>query len=296
MRLSAIRERVAADTVRLAPKTLFSEAVGWGARVTVPRPLRARAYTAFARVVGASLDEVELPLSEYRSLGSFFARRLRPGARDVANDPGIGVSPCDGRVASAGEAEGGRMIQAKGHDYGLADLLVDPELSAALDGGAYVTIYLAPRDYHRVHSPCDGELYGYDYVPGTLFPVSPRWAARVPNLFARNERVVMHMRGELGRFALVMVGAAGVGNMALAHDRVSTRSWRGAGRDPIRVRYDEPIPVARGDELGCFQLGSTVVLVFEPKRVRIRARDGDVVRFGQPLAAPRRASREGAAA
>jgi phosphatidylserine decarboxylase len=253
-------------------------------------------YAAFARLVGARLDEVELPLEEYATFGSFFARRLRDDARAIDAAAGVVVSPCDGVIAAAGVADGGRMIQAKGHDYAVADLVVDHDLAARVDGGAYVTIYLSPRDYHRVHAPCDAELLGYDYVPGRLFPVSRGWAARVPELFSRNERLVLHLRSELGAIALVMVGAVGVGNMALAVDDVETRRFR-PGKVIERVRYAAPKPLARGAELGCFHLGSTVVLLFARGRAAlIDASEGDPVRLGEPLAARIGVRREDASA
>ena len=199
-------------------------------------------------------------------------------------------------VAAAGMSIGGRMIQAKGHDYAVADLVVDPDLASAVEGGAYVTIYLSVRDYHRVHAPCDGELIGYDYVPGALHPVTTWAANRVPELFARNERMVLHLRTDLGRVAFVMVGALGVGGVALAHDGVSSRDYRAAAREVVSVRYDEPIRFSRGEELGRFELGSTVVLLFEPGRAEIGLPAGTPVRFGQALAGDAKPEREGAAA
>jgi phosphatidylserine decarboxylase len=246
----------------------------------MPRAVRRPVYATFARLAGVDLDEVELPRSEYPTFGSFFARRLRPGARPVAGERGAALAPCDGRVAATGASRAGRLIQAKGHDYALADLLADARIADALAGGEYITIYLSPRDYHRVHAPCDAELHGFDHVPGSLFPVSARWSARVPNLFARNERVVLHLRGEPGPFALVMIGAAGVGHIALTHAHAPPR--RAVG-DVQRVRFERPIRVARGDELGRFELGSTVVLAFAPGAVRLDVSAGDTVRCGAPL-------------
>lgn len=255
-------------------------------------------YTAFARLVGARLDEVELPLDQYESFGSFFTRRLRDGARTVVDgDDVAAVAPCDGLVAAAGTSSDGRLIQAKGRDYAVGDLVVDPDLARAVDGGAYATIYLSVRDYHRVHAPCDGELLGYDYVPGALHPVATWFADHVPELFARNERMVLHLRTRrLGRIAMVMVGALGVGGVALAHDGVSSRDYRGNTREVVSVRYDEPIPFARGDEIGRFELGSTVVLLFEPGRAEIGIPAGTPVRFGQALTGTAAPEREGAAA
>jgi len=283
---SAIRDKVAAQSIRLVPTAVYSEVIGWGARATIPAPMRPAVYAGFAHLVGAPLGEVELPLREYPSMGSFFARRLRAGARTVVHGEDVAVSPCDGRVASAGTVGDGRVIQAKGRTYTLAQLLVDAQRAAGFDAGACITVYLSPSDYHRVHAPCAGEVLGYDYVPGRLLPVGPRWAACVPGLFARNERMVLHLQTTFGRVALVMVGAAGVGNMAIAFDVVHARDFRAArSRAVRRVRYDPPRPqFERGDELGWFELGSTVVLVFEPGRVQLAPLGCGVrVRFGEPI-------------
>jgi phosphatidylserine decarboxylase len=280
---SAIRDRVAVDTVRLAPKRLYSGAVGWGARRRVPRALRGPVYSAFARVVGARLDEVELPLEEYPSFGSFFARRLRPDARPIAAGEGALICPCDGAVAAFGRASSGHLIQAKGKRYGLERLLVDPELARRLADGPYLTIYLAPRDYHRVHAPTRAELVGYAYVPGALFPVNPFFSRHIDNLLTVNERIVMWLEGASGAMAVVMVGAAGVGNVTLCHPHVEARDLRSA-RAVRRVRVRERIPIERGQELGAFHLGSTVIMVFEPGRVELAdLAVGRSVCFGQPI-------------
>ncbi|HEX3762265.1 MAG TPA: phosphatidylserine decarboxylase, partial [Kofleriaceae bacterium] len=139
--------------------------VGWGAARSVPSRLRGLAYRAFARAVGANLDEVELDLAGYASFGDFFARKLRRGARVVDTAPGAIIAPCDGVIAAHGTAVAGALVQAKGRNYRLAELVADGALAARLTGGAYATIYLSPRDYHRVHAPFDARVLGYDYLP-----------------------------------------------------------------------------------------------------------------------------------
>jgi phosphatidylserine decarboxylase len=263
--------------------------VGWGADRAVPTALRSLAYRAFARAVGANLDEVELELASYPSLGDFFARKLRPGARTIDPAPRAVISPCDGVIAARGIATAGSLVQAKGRDYRLAELVADAALAERLTGGAYLTIYLSPRDYHRVHTPVAARVVGYDYLPGALWPVNPRVAARRDALLSRNERVVFRMNAEaLGHVALVMVGASGVGSIRLAPALaggddvvVESGAWR-AAREPRRVELAEA-RVARGDELGAFRLGSTVVLLFEPGAVELAGEVGEAVRFGQRL-------------
>jgi phosphatidylserine decarboxylase len=291
---------IAAERPRARVGAAYSAVVGWGATQALPARLRGLAYRAFARAVGANLDEVELDLARYPSLGDFFARKLRPGARVIDPAPGAIISPCDGVIAARGIAVAGSLVQAKGRSYRLAELVADGELAARLTGGAYATIYLSPRDYHRVHTPVDARIAGYDYLPGSLWSVNPRVAARRDGIIARNERVVFRMNaGPLGCVALVMVGAGGVGNIRLAPalsgaggrgglgdpgepgDVIDSAAWRSA-REPRRVELSE-VAVARGDELGAFRLGSTVVVVFEPGKVELAGEVGDPVRFGQRL-------------
>lgn len=241
-------------------------------------------YRAFARVVGADLDEVELPLAEYPSLGSFFARRLRADARVVSADSHDVISPSDGTLAHVCVVEHDTVLQAKGKLYSLAQLLADPDLAAALERGHAFTIYLSPRDYHRVHAPVSGQLSGYTYVPGTLFPVSRIYSNNVDELFARNERVVFRLDTPDGPVAVVMVGATGVGNVWLAHADAQTRRYRGS-TESQQIRLDPPVAVEKGDELGAFYLGSTVVMVFgegtvEPDKA---LRPDQAIAFGQSI-------------
>jgi phosphatidylserine decarboxylase len=253
----------------------------------VPVLLRNAAYRAFARVTGAELDEAELDLRAYTSLGDLFARRLRPGARAVCDDYGAIVSPCDGVLAARGTAVDGALVQAKGRNYQLEDLVVDAELAGKLRGGEYATIYLSPKDYHRVHAPVDGTIVRYDYVPGALWPVNPVVAQRRDQLLVRNERVVIWIKaGRLGMVAIVMVAASGVGNMALNHAPESV-VWRAAG-EPRRI--DVGVEVQKGEELGAFRLGSTVVMVFEPGAVALdeaACQVGQAVRFGMRMGTAR---------
>jgi phosphatidylserine decarboxylase len=249
----------------------------------VPERLRPFAYRAFARAVGANLEEAELALHAYPSFGDFFARRLRDGARVVDPTRSAIIAPCDGVVAARGRAVDGVLVQAKGHTYTLAELLADDDYARRFVGGEYVTIYLSPRDYHRVHAPLAGTLVAYDYLPGALWPVNPRVASRRAGLFARNERVVIRLRSAIaGDIAVVMVGAAGVGNIALHHGPTSA-SLRAAGE---RRRVELPdVAVARGDELGAFRLGSTVVMAFGADQVKLRETldEGQAVRFGEAI-------------
>ncbi len=266
-----------------SPGAAYSAIVGSVARTTVPRPLRRLTYRAFARAVGANLQETELELSAYPSLGAFFARRLREGARRVDPSPDAIISPCDGVLAARGVAVDGTLVQAKGHDYRLEDLVAQPTLARTLVDGHYATIYLSPKDYHRVHSPVSGRILSYDFVPGHLWPVNQWATARRSGLLARNERVIIHLRTDrFGDVALVMVGAAGVGNICLTQAPES-RELRGARERRTIELGPNGLRIERGDELGAFHLGSTVVLVFSPGAAALSGEVGTSVRFGERI-------------
>ena len=270
-----------AERKRTRVGAAYSAVIGWSAAKTLPARLRPFAYRAFARAVGANLDEAELALAQYPSLGDFFARRLRDGARSVASDRDAIIAPCDGVIAARGTADDGVLVQAKGRDYQLAELVADEELAARLVGGSYITIYLSPRDYHRVHAPVAGQLAGYDYVPGALWPVNPRVAVRRDRLLARNERVVIRLNAPgIGDVAVVMVGAAGVGNITVTHG-FDSASVRATG-ELRRIELDG-VTVSRGDELGAFRLGSTVVVLFPPTKVTLTGDVGQALRFGEAI-------------
>jgi phosphatidylserine decarboxylase len=242
--------------------------------------------------VGADVDEAEQPLESYPTLNRFFTRTLRPGARAWPTDAAIVASPVDGAVGQMGIIRAGRLIQAKGRLYGVAELLEEAECAPRYEGGAFLTLYLSPKDYHRIHAPVGGEIREARHVPGALLPVNAPSVAHVPELFARNERLMCHVDGSFGRVAVVAVGAYNVGRISAAFDSAwnappGESAWvtnRRGMQSAARV-YDPPVPVRQGDEIMTFHLGSTVVLVFEPGRVVLdpSLRPNDVVRLGMPI-------------
>lgn len=242
------------------PRHGMSQMAGWLANRTVPTRLRAPLHGAFSRVFGAAPDEAELPLSAYPSLNAFFTRRLRPGLRPVA--PDALVSPADATVGASGSVGGDALVQAKGRTYSLAALVGDDALAHRLDGGSFVTLYLAPRDYHRVHAPVDGEITAATYIPGQLWPVNVHAVTHVADLFAVNERIVIAIRPSGGGVVVVvLVGATMVGMTRVAFDDLHTNARR---REVQRRTYDPPLPVRAGGPLGHFEFGSTVIIVCSP--------------------------------
>ena len=270
--------------LELLPKNTVSRAMGAVSDVPLPAPIRGAVNRGFALYAGIDLDESEQPPSAYTSLNAFFTRRLREGARELAPcSPSTLVSPCDGRLVTWGRMESDTLVQAKGREYTLRDLVDSGAEAERLSGGHYATIYLSPRDYHRVHSPTAGQVREVGYIPGHLFPVNPFAVNNVDQLFAVNERLITYMDNPaLGRVAVVMVGATCVGRMGLAFHGTRTN---GRFRRREEITLDAPVELAHGDELGVFNLGSTVILIiaepdfdFEPHLT-----PGQPVRMGELL-------------
>ena len=279
-------DRLFISALRLLPKNALSRVAGALTRWRAPAPVRLAAMKAFARRYGIDLSESP-DLEVYRTFGEFFARPLRPGLRPIAPGDTTPVSPVDGAVSEAGLATGGRLVQAKGIDYTAAALLADEALARRLEGGAYATLYLSPKDYHRIHFPLGGSVAGWRHVPGRLWPVNAASVRTVPGLFAVNERLVTVMDTPVGRCAVVAVGATVVGRVRAFYDPTVPHTNQ-PGAMPRARDYETPLPVEKGQELGAFEMGSTVIVLFEPGRVRLDPRlvAGARVRVGEPIGAP----------
>jgi phosphatidylserine decarboxylase len=258
--------------IRILPRSTLSHWMGRLASVRLPRFLRAPAWRVFAAAVGADLEEVRDPLASFESLQAFFTRALRDDARPLPAEPDAVVSPCDGSFGESGRVESGRLVQVKGRTYALADLLDDPALALRFEGGTFATFYLAPADYHRFHAPCDLRVQRAVHVPGGLWPVNRLGVEGVADLFARNERICAHtvLEGHAvdapPDLVMVAVGATLVGRVRMAFDDLVTHV-RHAERS--ERRYAPGIRIARGEEWGRFEFGSTIVLVAAPGAVEL---------------------------
>lgn len=246
-----------------------------------------RLIGAFRRRFGVSLaDAVHTDPRDYRSFNAFFTRALQPDARPVDATPEALVSPVDGRVSQAGRIDADRIFQAKGRDYSLLELLGgDAELAAPFRNGSFATLYLSPRDYHRIHMPLAGTLTDTVYVPGRLFSVAPHTVRRMSRVFARNERLVARFDTEAGPMALVLVGALFVACIETVWAGVVTPPH---GHRIRRQSFDATTPavqLARGAEMGRFNMGSTVILLFGEDRVRWEAglSAGQALRMGRTI-------------
>jgi phosphatidylserine decarboxylase len=287
--------------------------------VPIPRPLRRPVLGVAARVLGMDLSEARDPVTAFGSLDELFVRRLRAGAREWPSRPDVAGSPVDGVVGAHGGIEAGELVQAKGRRYTVAELLDDAEQATRFEAGSYLTLYLAPRHYHRIHAPVGGSVAEARHIPGRLLPVNRPAVGRIDRLFPRNERLVVLMephdpglgpepaealldagaaepwreasagmaeapagRWLGGAVAVVAVGAFNVGRITTDFDEALATNRRRAQVETHR--YDPPLALDRGEGLMAFHLGSTVVLLFE-RRVEYAAgvEHGAELRLGQPL-------------
>lgn len=270
----------------LIPKQALTALAG---RIASTRggPWTTRLIKWFIQRYGVNMLEAANPdPASYATFNEFFTRALRKGARPLARADL--VCPVDGAISQLGPIDGSQIFQAKGHHYSCTALVGgDAALAARFEHGSFATIYLSPKDYHRIHMPCDGRLTRMIYVPGDLFSVNPTTARGVPGLFARNERVVCVFESARGPFVLVLVGATIVGSMATV--------WHGVvnpprSRDVREWRYDDQsILLRQGEEMGRFLLGSTVVMLFPkgPLQFTPSWAPAGPVRLGEPMASRR---------
>lgn len=286
-----LRGRIAAALIERAPPKFAlaaSQAMGLATRVPLPSGVSRAAVSAYSRYFSVDLADVDPDqlARGYSSFDAFFTRGLRDGARRVDKRPEILVSPSDGRLREVAEIEAQGVVVAKGHAYAIGELVGDPELAARFVGGLQAVIYLHPRDYHRVHAPISGVVRRIMLIPGRLLPVNDAAVAREPRLFAVNERQVHVISSDHGTVAVVMVAAFGVGHMSCGYRQVKAHPAHEQSLD-----LDPPPFLAKGDELGVFHLGSTVVLLTEPGFELVDGLGPDSrLEFGQALLRRKEAS------
>lgn len=239
----------------------------------------------FIRAYGVNMKEaIQQDPTTYKSFNDFFTRELKPGVRDLAKPASAIISPADGAISEFGRIDQGRLLQAKGSYYALDTLVADKSAADDFVDGTFMTIYLSPKDYHRVHMPIGGQLKKMIYVPGSLFSVNEAAVAGVPGLFARNERAVCLFETDIGPVAMIMVGAMIVASIHT--------TWHGQIA-PQRSRHltewnyqDQNIVLKRGDEMGFFQMGSTVIMLYPKDKIHLNEKLAaeQTVRLGDMLA------------
>lgn len=268
----------------VTPQLTVSRLAGQLADMESSPAIKNRVIRWFIKRYGVNMDEaLESDPEAYPSFNAFFTRALKPGLRPVDERESVMVSPVDGAISQLGTVTDDRAFQAKGQSFSLAELLGgDSEQTKEFENGEFATIYLSPKDYHRIHMPMAGTLREMTYVPGRLFSVNPTTAEQVPNLFARNERVACIFDTEKGPMAMVLVGAMIVGSVETTWAGVVAPGTREVSTSSYR-HLQNPISFKKGEEMGRFRLGSTVILVMPKGKVSWQSDQvaGKTVRLGE---------------
>lgn len=267
----------------ILPKNTLSKIFGYLARLRLPAFIMIPILLAFSRLYKINVSEAELELKDYRSLNNFFTRALKNTARVVAPGADVIVSPVDGSLLHAGILEKGQILQSKGISCTLEEILGSKKYLEKFIDGCYATIYLSPQDYHRIHAPTSGKIIGYFYQPGKLFPVNMLAVHTIDRLFSRNERLITFIDTGKGLLALVKIGATSVGKIRVNYDeKFSTNKWI---RIPRQHTYQNPIAIEKGAEIGRFEMGSTVILIFERDSVELLDLEPkQKLHYGEPIA------------
>ncbi len=267
-------------SLALLPKKNFSRLCGWIADQRWHSYLLHQILIrSFVRYFNVDLSECPQKLKDFQTFNEFFTRPLKPEARPISTEKNALICPVDGTIGFFGTITQETLLQAKGKEYLLTDLLQDSFVAHEYEGGIYLTIYLAPYNYHRIHSMVEGSITRFAYIPGELWTVSPLGLAFVPRLFAQNERWISYIDTEHGECALVKVGATVVGRIrTVYHTAYSNRP----GARPLKESLPTAYPVKAGAEIGRFELGSTVVLLFQKDQVELDSLElGQTVRLGE---------------
>lgn len=265
------------------PHRLLSRVVYWATRWTW-RPWKNFLIATVVRKYRVDVSEAMQPDPfAYPTFNAFFTRALKAGARAAPDDPNAIACPADGRISQIGRIRNGLIVQAKGRDYTVSELLGNAKEAERYDDGSFVTVYLSPRDYHRVHAPLSGTLRETLHIPGRIFSVAPAAVEDVPRLFARNERLVCHFDGEHGPFAVILVGAMLVSGIETVWSGVEVPPY--AHDTQRKCWIERPIRLRRFDELGRFNMGSTVILLLPPGSAELAAArvPEAAVKVGQPI-------------
>jgi phosphatidylserine decarboxylase len=267
---------------KILPKSLFSRLFGYIARIPLPQFLLKKIMKWYIASFGVLEDEMVVPEKGFKNLDKFFTRQIKPESHPVDKLKKSIVSPVDGRVDQYGEINNETLIQAKGISFSLKDL-IPSDTAASFKNGSFMTLYLSPGDYHRIHSPISGKISGYYNLPGKLYTVQEFMVKGLPGLFCINERLVSYVENNSKLCAVIKVGAMNVGRMSLSYDTPVTNKAFRKEKEFFYEKGQEPV-VEKGGELGIFHLGSTIVLLFEKDAAAFdKIEIGTAIRMGQKI-------------
>lgn len=269
---------------KFLPRNHLSYLVGKLVHWRGPRIWAEVTIRVFAKIYNINLDEAEKPVSGYPSLGEFFVRKLKAGVRPVAK-AAAAVHPADSQISQSGRIHGGKLVQAKGKDYSVQDLLANSEAMKTYQNGFFITYYLCPTDYHRVHSPVSGLITKVTHIPGELWPVNKWSVENIHDLMSVNERIVVEIASDYGPASVVFVGATNVGQIELSFDPSFRGNQLNMSKNRV-VEYKTPIAIEKGEELGMFRMGSTIIMVYAEdfaNKFEGKMNINQYVKVGQPL-------------
>jgi len=267
---------------RILPKSLISRIFGYITLIPFPSFMLKRIISWYCGKYGVKYDEAVIPEGGFRNLNHFFTRELKPGLRKISKAKNAVVSTTDSRVDQYGDIDGETIMQAKGLGYSLREL-VPSETAERFLNGKFMTLYLSPGDYHRIHSPVSGKISGYFHVPGKLYTVQESLVGKLKGLFAINERLITYIETDHGLVAVCKIGAINVGKISLAYDTVVTNKFIRRRKEKF-YSEEEKKEVKAGEEIGIFNLGSTVIVLFEKGAVNLEKFDyGTNINLGEKI-------------
>ncbi len=267
----------------ILPSNLISKLFGIFSKINFPQPIMSWIILGFSKFYNVNLNEIKNHINEFKNLNSFFIRELKEGVRKIDKRKKIVVSPVDGTLIRLGSVNKGFLLQAKGIYYSLKDLIIDNDFVKYYERGKFAVFYLSPKDYHRIHAPFDCYVEGYIYVPGHLYPVNEPLVKGLYGLFSKNERISTFLNSKYGRIAMIKIGATNVGKIKVSYDSIETNQWI---RRNKAVKYKHKIFYKKGMEIGRFEMGSTVILIFENDTIRFldSCIEGQHYKFGTGFA------------
>lgn len=246
--------------LRIFPKEFISRVLGKIADKKLPKILLVPWISAYCMLFRVNMSESKKDVYEFNNFNEFFTRELAPGARKIDASKKSIISPVDGKVMEFGAIEKSTLIHAKGKTYSLESFLEDAEYARKFENGSFITIYLAPKNYHRIHAPLSGKIARYQYIPGSLFCVNKISSETIENLFSKNERLITYLESQNGLIAIVKIGACVVGKIRATYENAAFDTTCNM---KLKKTYSKKISIEKGAELGMFEIGSTVVLLFE---------------------------------
>ncbi len=265
--------------IYILPHRWVSRFVGRLMSIQWPYPISFWSIHLFSMIYKINVQEAEKDLKDYKSINEFFVRRLKSELRPIKDSF---IHPVDAKVVGIGSIREGLLYQVKNKSYTLEELLGEEQVDSCFDGGTYVSYYLSPHDYHRVHCPCQLKLNSISYIPGSLFPVNDLFVNSIDKLYVKNKRVIFNLKSDLGRVVVVMIGALNVGRIEVCHARTEFSIQLSQS---IKFDFSQPVEVSCGSELGVFHFGSSVVVLFDCHHniKNLNATVGQSVKLGQSL-------------